>query len=73
MTLREVKPGKSVVVERVGGSGALKRRMMEMGLTRGTRVSVRKKAPLGDPIEINVRSYSLSLRGQDADLVEVKA
>ncbi|MDR0884194.1 MAG: ferrous iron transport protein A [Oscillospiraceae bacterium] len=72
-TLNHIRPGKSVFIEHVGGEGALKRRLMEMGLTRGTRVTVRKVAPLGDPIEVNVRSYSLSLRKADAALVRVSA
>ena len=71
-TLQEIRPGKSVTVVKIHGAGPLKRRLMEMGLTKGTRISVRKTAPLGDPIEINVRSYSLSLRKCDAALVEVR-
>ena len=71
-TLQAVRPGKTVTILRVRGEGALKRRLMEMGLTRGTRISVRKTAPLGDPIEINVRSYSLTLRKSDASLIDVK-
>ena len=71
-TLQNIRPGKTVTVLRINGEGALKRRMMEMGLTRGVRVTVRKSAPLGDPIEINVRSYSLSLRKSDAALVVVE-
>ncbi|MDR3344005.1 MAG: ferrous iron transport protein A [Oscillospiraceae bacterium] len=70
-TLQNIRPGKTVTVLRVVGEGALKCRLMEMGLTCGTRVTVRKTAPFGDPIEVNVRGYSLSLRKQDAALVEV--
>jgi len=70
-TLQNIRPGKTVTVVRVNGEGALRRRMMEMGLTRGVRVTVRKAAPMGDPIEINLRSYSLSLRKADAAMVEV--
>ena len=71
-TLKTIKPGHTVRVVKVGGSGAVKRRVMEMGLTRGVEVYVRKVAPLGDPLEISVRGYDLSLRKDDADLVEVE-
>ena len=71
-TLKGIKPGHTVRVVKVGGSGAVKRRVMEMGLTRGVEVYVRKVAPLGDPLEISVRGYELSLRKDDADLVEVE-
>ena len=72
LTLQKIRPGKTVTVLRVNGYGALKRRLMEMGLTRGTRITVRKSAPFGDPIEINLRSYSLTLRKADAAMIEVK-
>ena len=70
-TLKDVKVGESAVVSRLTGSGALKRRIMDMGLTKGTGVHVRKVAPLGDPIEITVRGYELSIRKEEAALVEV--
>ena len=71
-TLRDVKIGKTVKVVRLNGEGALKRRIMDMGITRGIEIYVRKVAPLGDPIEINVRGYELSLRKADAELIEVE-
>ena len=61
-TLKDVKPGQTVTIVKLHGEGAVKRRIMDMGLTKGTEVYVRKVAPLGDPIEVNVRSYELSLR-----------
>ncbi len=70
-TLREAKPGTSVRVSRIGGGGPVKRRIMEMGLTKGALVVVRKVAPLGDPVEITVRGYELSLRKADAELIEI--
>ena len=70
-TLENLKPGQSARVARVHGEGALRRRILEMGLTPGTPVWVRKIAPLGDPIEIEVRGYALSLRKADAALVEI--
>lgn len=70
-TLRQVKCGQTVTVVKLHGDGPLKRRLMDMGLTKGTEVYLRKVAPLGDPIEITVRGYELSLRKADADLVEV--
>ena len=70
-TLKEVKPGEAVQVVRIGGSGPLKRRIMEMGITKGVEIFVRKVAPLGDPVEVTVRGYELSLRKSDAELVEV--
>ncbi len=70
-TLRDVKVGESAVVSRLAGTGALKRRIMDMGLTKGTGVYVRKVAPLGDPIEITVRGYELSIRKDEAVCVEV--
>ena len=71
-TLKDVKVGENAVVVRLHGEGAVKRRIMDMGLTRGTEVHVRKVAPLGDPVEVTVRGYELSLRKADADLIEVK-
>ena len=70
-TLKDVKVGESAVVSRLAGTGALKRRIMDMGLTKGTGVYVRKVAPLGDPIEITVRGYELSIRKDEAACVEV--
>lgn len=72
MTLKEAKIGSTVTVTKVGGEGALKRRIMDMGLTRGTQVYVRKVAPLGDPMELTVRGYELSVRRGDAELIEVR-
>lgn len=72
MTLNEVKPGSTVKVVKISGEGAVKRRIMEMGLTKGIEVFVRKVAPLGDPVEVTVRDYELSLRKADAELVEVE-
>lgn len=71
-TLKEVPVGQSATVKKLHGEGAIKRRIMDMGLTRGVEVQVRKVAPLGDPIQINVRGYELSLRKDDAELVEVE-
>ena len=71
-TLRDVRIGDTVKVVKLHGEGAVKRRIMDMGLTKGVDVSVRKVAPLGDPIEITVRGYELSLRKADAEMVEVE-
>lgn len=71
-TLKNVKVGKRVRVLKVRGEGAVKRRIMDMGLTKGVEIYVRKVAPLGDPIEINVRGYELSLRKADAEMIEVE-
>ena len=71
-TLRDAGIGETVKVVRLHGEGAVKRRIMDMGLTRGTEVCVRKVAPLGDPIEVTVRGYELSLRKADAETVEVE-
>ena len=71
-TLKEIKPGVSVRVTKIGGQGPVKRRIMEMGITKGVEVFVRKVAPLGDPVEITVRGYELSLRRDDAELIEVE-
>lgn len=70
-TLREIQAGDTVEVARIHGEGALKRRIMDMGITNGTRVSLVKNAPLGDPMELELRGYHLSLRRGDAELVEV--
>ena len=70
--LREVKIGSTCKVVRLHGEGAVKRRIMDMGITRGVEVYVRKVAPLGDPIEITVRGYELSIRKADAEMVEVE-
>jgi ferrous iron transport protein A len=72
-TLRETKIGETVKVVKLHGEGAIKRRIMDMGITKGTEVYVRKVAPLGDPIELTVRGYELSLRKADADMIEVEA
>ena len=72
MTLRNVGVGQTVTVSKIKGVGAIKRRIMDMGLTKGTSVYVRKVAPLGDPIEVTVRGYELSLRKADAELIEVQ-
>jgi ferrous iron transport protein A len=70
-TLRTIKPGETVRVAGINGKGAIKRRVMDMGITKGADIFVRKVAPLGDPIEVTVRGYELSLRKADADIVEV--
>ena len=72
MNLREVAIGDTVTVAKLTGEGAVKRRIMDMGLTNGTKVTVRKVAPLGDPIELTVRGYELSIRKADAEMIEVK-
>lgn len=71
-TLKEVKCGDTVSVIKLHGEGAVKRRIMDMGITKGTDVYVRKVAPLGDPVEVNVRGYELSLRKVDAEMIEVQ-
>lgn len=71
-TLSNVKIGEQVVVKKINGEGALKRRIMDMGVTKGATIIVRKVAPLGDPIEVNVRGYELSIRKVDANLIEVE-
>lgn len=71
-TLKEVKCGETVKVTKLTGVGAVKRRIMDMGITKGTDVLVRKVAPLGDPIEVTVRGYELSLRKADAEMIEVQ-
>ena len=71
-TLRDAKIGDTVKVVKLHGEGAIKRRIMDMGITKGVEVHVRKVAPLGDPIEVTVRGYELSLRKADADMIEVE-
>ena len=71
-TLREAKVGSTVRVVRLHGEGAVKRRIMDMGITKGTQVYIRKVAPLGDPVEINVRGYELSIRKADAEMIVVE-
>ena len=71
-TLRDVKIGEKATVKKIHGEGAIKRRIMDMGLTKGTEVYIRKVAPLGDPIEMTVRNYELSLRKADAEMIEVE-
>ena len=71
-TLREVPIGSTVKVVKLHGEGAVKRRIMDMGITKGIEVYVRKVAPLGDPIEVNVRGYELSIRKADAEMIEVE-
>ena len=70
-TLRDVKIGETVTVARLSGTGAVKRRIMDMGITKGTEVYVRKVAPLGDPVELTVRGYELSIRKADAEMIEI--
>ena len=72
MTLRNVKVGQTVQVTRLNGEGALRRHIMDMGITKGATVYVRKVAPLGDPVEITVRGYELSIRKGDAECIEVQ-
>ena len=72
-TLREAKIGETVKVVKLHGEGAIKRRIMDMGITKGTEVHVRKVAPLGDPVEVTVRGYELSLRKADAEMIEIQA
>ena len=71
-TLKDVKVGSTVKVKKLHGEGAVKRRIMDMGLTKGVEVYIRKVAPLGDPVEVTVRGYELSLRKADAEMVEVE-
>ena len=71
-TLKDVKVGETVTVVKFHGEGAVKRRIMDMGLTKGVEVHVRKVAPLGDPMELNVRGYELSVRRADAQMIEVE-
>ena len=71
-TLRDVKSGETVTVVKLNGEGAVKRRIMDMGITKGCSVYIRKVAPLGDPVEVTVRGYELSVRKEDAQMVEVE-
>ena len=71
-TLKDVRVGKSAKVSKVHGEGALRRRIMDMGITKGVEIYVRKTAPLGDPLQIKVRGYELSLRKADAEMIEVQ-
>ena len=71
-TLRDVKIGDTVKVVKLHGEGAIKRRIMDMGITKGTEIYVRKVAPLGDPVEVTVRGYELSIRKADAELIQLK-
>lgn len=71
-TLKEVAVGQTVTVKKLSGTGPVKRRIMDMGITKGVEVYVRKVAPLGDPIEVTVRGYELSLRRADAEMIEVE-
>ncbi len=71
-TLRDISVGQTATVKKLTGEGPVKRRIMDMGITQGVRVHVRKVAPLGDPLEITVRGYELSLRKADADMIEVE-
>ena len=71
-TLKDTKVGETVKVVKLTGEGAVKRRIMDMGITKGVEVHIRKVAPLGDPVEVTVRGYELSLRKADAEMVEVK-
>ena len=72
MTLKDAKIGQTVTVTKITGEGAVKRRIMDMGITKGVEVYVRKVAPLGDPVEITVRGYELSLRKADSQMIEVQ-
>lgn len=72
-TLKEARVGETVRVKKLHGEGAVKRRIMDMGITKGVEIFVRKLAPLGDPVEVNVRGYELSLRKADAAMIEVEA
>lgn len=72
-TLCNAKVGQTVKVVKLHGEGAVKRRLMDMGLTRGTEVYIRKVAPLGDPVEVTVRNYELSIRKADAEMIEIEA
>ena len=72
MTLKEAKIGQTVTVKKLTGEGAVKRRIMDMGITKGVEVYIRKVAPLGDPVEVTVRGYELSLRKADAEMIEVE-
>ena len=70
-TLRDARVGDTVTVARINGTGALKRRIMDMGVTKGTEIYIRKVAPLGDPLEVTIRGYELSIRRADAEMIEL--
>ncbi len=72
-TLKDVKVGETCTVKRLHGEGPVKRRIMDMGITKGVEIQVRKVAPLGDPMELNIRGYELSVRKGDAEMIEVEA
>lgn len=72
MTLKEARVGSTVTVTKLTGTGAVKRRIMDMGITKGVEIHIRKVAPLGDPIEVTVRGYELSLRKEDAAMIQVQ-
>ena len=72
MTLKEAAVGQTVTVKQLAGEGPVKRRIMDMGITKGVQIYVRKVAPLGDPVEVTVRGYELSLRKADAEMIEVE-
>lgn len=72
MTLKDARIGQTVKVRKLNGEGAVKRRIMDMGITKGTEIYIRKVAPLGDPIEVTVRGYELSLRKNDAEMIETE-
>jgi len=71
-TLKELKPGEKAVIKKISGEGAVKRRLMDMGVTRGVEVLVRKVAPLGDPVQVNIRGYELTLRKAEAENIIVE-
>ena len=71
-TLKEAKVGETVTVSKLPGDGPVRRRIMDMGITKGTEIFVRKVAPLGDPVQVNIRGYELSLRKADAEMIEVQ-
>ena len=71
-TLKEVKPGEKVIIRKISGSGPVKRRLMDMGVTKGQEILVRKVAPLGDPIEVNIRGYELTFRKEEAEKILVE-
>lgn len=71
-TLRDIKPGQTIRVIKLHGEGAIKRRIMDMGITKGVEIYIRKVAPLGDPVEVNLRGYELTIRKADADIIEVE-
>lgn len=71
-TLRDAKVGQTVKAKKISGEGAVKRRIMDMGITKGVEIFIRKVAPLGDPIEVTVRGYELSLRKSDAEMIEIE-